>query len=187
MYRLILSVVALLPFTLLSPASSAQGQWDRDRGGYGTYQDTCTDAHWDGSVLSARCQKRDGGWRNTSIDSRNCGGQILNLDGRLSCGEATNGYQGPNGQYDQRPPYDDRGYYGDNRGYYGRTNQGWEGGLPPGDYKLTCQDMRVEGDHLYASCEKRNGDWRRTSLDFDRCSSPIVNDNGRLRCTGGHQ
>ena len=183
MYRLILCMVALVPFGLLSPASSAQGQWDRDRdrGGYGTgtYQDTCTDAHWDGSVLSARCQKQDGGWRNTSIDSRNCGGQILNIDGRLACGQPDNGYQGQNRPYEQgyqRPPYDDRGY--------GRTNQGWEGGLPPGDYKLTCQDMRVDGDRLSASCQKRNGDWRRTSLDFDHCSSPIVNDNGHLTCTG---
>src|ERR1700740_474987 len=102
MYRLILGVVALLPFGLLSPAASAQGQWDRDRdrGGPGTYQDTCTDAHWGGSVLSARCQKRDGGWRNSSIDSRNCNGQILNIDGHLSCGAANYGYQ-------DRPYYDD--------------------------------------------------------------------------------
>jgi hypothetical protein len=179
MYRLILGVVALLPFGLLSPAASAQGQWDRDRdrGGPGTYQDTCTDAHWDGSVLSARCQKRDGGWRNSSIDSRNCNGQILNIDGHLSCGAADYGYQDR--------PYQDRPYYDDDRGYGERTNQGyWEGGLPPGDYKLTCQDMHVDGDRLFASCQKRNGDWRRTSLDFDRCSSPIVNDNGHLTCTG---
>jgi len=185
LYRLVLCAVALLPFAF----SSAQAQWDRDRyyrGGYGngTYQDTCTDARWDGSILSARCQKRDGGWRTSSIDSRSCGGQILNLDGRLACGEATDQYQGYG-----RPPYDDRR---DDRPYYdwdydrgrdyGYTNQGWRGGLPPGDYQLTCQNMRVEGDKLYATCEKRNGGWRETKLDFDRCSSPIANDNGRLTC-----
>ncbi|HLW53707.1 MAG TPA: CVNH domain-containing protein [Candidatus Angelobacter sp.] len=185
MYRIILCAVALLPFGLLSPAAAAQGQWDHDRdhyqggqgnyGGPGSFQDSCTDAHWDGSVLYARCQKRDGGWRNTSIDSRNCGAQILNLDGRLSCGQADNGY----------PNNDARAYdrqYDNNRGYYG--GQANQGGLPPGDYQLTCQDMRINGDRLYASCQKRDGRWRNTSLDdFDRCNSPIVNDNGRLRCS----
>lgn len=183
MHRLILCAVALFSLAVLSPAGSAQGQWDRDRdrsqGGPGTYQDTCTDTHWEGSVLYARCQKQDGGWRNSSIDSRNCGGQILNLNGRLACGEATNGYQqGPYGQA-APPPYDNRGY-GYDRGPVAQGN--WQGGLPPGDYQLTCQNMRVDGDHLSATCEKRNGGWRDTTLDFDRCSSPIVNDNGNLRC-----
>jgi hypothetical protein len=184
MYRLILSLAAMLPFALLGPIASAQGQWDRDRsyGGTGTYQDTCTDARWNGSVLSARCQRQDGGWRNSSIDTRNCSGQVLNINGHLSCGEANNGYNG----YQNRPyDNDDRPYYNGDRGYREGTNQGyWEGGLPPGDYKLTCQDMQVDGDRLSASCQKRNGEWRRTSLDFDRCSSPIVNDNGHLTCTG---
>lgn len=181
MYRLFLSV-ALLSFAMLSPASWAQGQWNRGDnpyGGPGTYQDTCTDAQWDGSVLYARCQREDGSWHRTAIDSRNCGGQILNLNGNLRCGQATNGY------YQEAPPsgygrYDNGRY---NQGYNGPYPQaGWQGGLPSGDYQLTCQNMRIDGDRLFASCQKRNGDWRNTSLDFDRCDSPIVNDNGRLKC-----
>jgi len=171
MYRLILCAVALIQFALLSSASSAQGRSDRDFGGPGTYTDTCTDAHWDGSILYARCQRMDGGWRNSSIDSRNCRAQILNLDGYLSCGQATSGYQ--QGPYDNH----DSGRPG------GPFQGGWRGGLPPGDYKLTCQDMHVAGNRLYATCQRRNGSWHGTSLYFDRCSSPIVNNDGNLRCT----
>lgn len=189
MYRMLLSTVALLSFAVLSPAGSAQGQWDRggnSYGGPGTYQDTCTDAHWDGSVLYARCQREDGSWHTTSIDSRNCGGQILNLNGNLRCGQATNGYyqQGPNppayGGYNNGP-YNNGPY--NNQGYNGAYPQGnWQGGLPPGDYQLTCQNIHVDGDNLRATCQKRDGGWRNTHMDFDHCNSPIVNDNGHLRC-----
>lgn len=197
MHRLVLCVAALVPLGLLSPAVSAQ--WDRDhdrdRGNYGTvYQQTCTDAHWEGSVLRARCQKQDGGWRDTSIDSRTCGGQILNIDGRLSCGAPANEYQGQAPYQQAPPPYPqaapyppppgERGYMRppDDQGYNGPAD-GWQGGLPPGDYQLTCQNIRVDGDKLYASCQKRDGEWRNSRLDFDDCRSPIINDNGRLRCS----
>jgi len=179
MRRFLLRAIAtLLPVFLLGPAALAQNRgYDRgDNQGYGngTYQDTCQKIRWDGSVLYAQCQTRDGGWRNTSIDSRDCGGQILNLNGRLACGEA--GYQ--QGNHDRDHGYNDRGYNG-GPGYQGNG----EGGLPPGDYRLTCQDMRMDGDRLEARCEKRNGGWRRTSLDdVQRCSSPIVNNNGHLTC-----
>jgi len=57
--------------------------------------------------------------------------------------------------------------------------------LPRGDYKQTCRDERVDGDRLFARCQKRDGGWRDTSLDYRRCTSPIVNDNGNLRCDQG--
>lgn len=184
MRRFLLRVIAtLIPILLLGPAALAQNRpYDRDYNqgyGNGTYQDTCQNVRWDGSVLHAQCQTSDGGWRNSSIDSRNCGGgQILNINGRLACGQVNNGYQQPYG-YQQAPngrPYD----YDRDRGY---ANQGWQGGLPPGDYQLTCQNMSMNGDRLEARCEKRDGGWRNTSLDdVQRCSSPIVNNNGRLSC-----
>jgi hypothetical protein len=179
MRRFLLRAIAtLIPVFLLGLAALAQNRPD-DRGynqsyGTGDYRDTCQHVRWDGTMLYAQCQTRDGDWRNTSIDSRDCGGQILNLNGRLACGQA--GYQQePNGR-----PYDndrDRGY---DRGSNGGN---WQSGLPPGDYQLTCQDMRMDGDRLEARCEKRNGGWRSTSLDdVQRCNSPIVNNNGRLSC-----
>lgn len=55
--------------------------------------------------------------------------------------------------------------------------------VPDGGYRQTCRDIHVAGDALQASCQKRNGKWRNTSLrDFRRCSSSIENDNGKLVC-----
>jgi len=55
--------------------------------------------------------------------------------------------------------------------------------VPQGAYISTCRDVHIEGDHLNATCEKRNGEWKRTSLgDFQRCHSEIVNVNGNLSC-----
>ncbi len=55
--------------------------------------------------------------------------------------------------------------------------------VPDGSYRQTCRDEHVEGDRLYARCERRNNDWRNTSLKhFDRCRGEITNVNGRLEC-----
>jgi hypothetical protein len=146
---------------------------DRDHGrynngqygyGYGTYTDTCRDIRQNGNRIDATCQKKDGGWRNTSLDNADqCGGQIVNIDGHLRCGGTggnNNGYYNyPNGQY--------------NNGY----------GSPGGTYVETCRDIRNSGDRIDATCQKRDGGWRRTSLDnASQCRSQIINDNGRLRC-----
>jgi CVNH domain len=172
----ILSVMASMAIAFaFAPASPAQ-----EGVPYGSYQQTCQDIRSNGDRLSARCQRVDGGWNDTSLDFRNCRGEVVNDNGNLRCG-------GENRGYDNRDAYDNRGYdnraydnhgYGDNRGY-GRG----EGGLPRGDYKRTCRNMSVNGDRLYATCEKVDGGWRSTSLKhFDRCQSMIVNDNGSLRC-----
>jgi len=40
----------------------------------------------------------------------------------------------------------------------------------------------VNGNELQASCQKRNGGWRNTSLNnFGQCRD-IENDNGKLKC-----
>lgn len=122
----------------------------------GTYQRTCQDINFNGARLSARCQSDDGGWRHTSLDYRNCGGrEVTNDNGNLRCAG------------------------GHPRGYAG----GWQGGLPPGDYKRTCQNIRVNGNKMYATCQTADGGWHDTSLnDFNQCRSPIANNNGNLRC-----
>ena len=121
-------------------------------GGWASYQQTCRDIRNDGSVLRATCQKVDGSWRSTSLDTRSCRNQIVNEDGHLRC--AAGGGPG-----------------------YG------VGGIPPGDYRLTCENIRVNGQRLDASCKKEDGSWRQTSLDnFYRCGNRISNVDGRLRC-----
>ena len=55
--------------------------------------------------------------------------------------------------------------------------------LPPGSYRESCRDFTVENRRLEARCRRRNGDWRDTAIDLDRCKKPILNDDGRLACS----
>jgi CVNH domain len=153
MRRAFTSVVSAVMFMLLIQGTTCLAQ-----GGlpYGTYRQTCQNININGNTLSAHCQKVDGGWRNSSIDYRSCrGSEIINENGNLRCGSGEGGY-----------------------GYHGGA-----GSLPPGDYKRTCRDMRVNGSKLYATCQTGDGGWHDTSLNnFNLCHRPIVNDNGSLRC-----
>lgn len=59
-------------------------------------------------------------------------------------------------------------------------------GRPYGSYVLTCRNIMKRGDRLDAVCETGDGRWRRTSLrNIDRCTGPIVNDDGNLACSRG--
>src|SRR5262249_61953097 len=70
----------------------------------GDYQQTCQDIRMNGSILEARCQKRDGDLRTTSLDMRGCRGQgnVINDNGNLRCGEGYGGaYASGYGDYQQ--------------------------------------------------------------------------------------
>lgn len=126
----------------------------------GDYKQTCQNMRSDGARVYATCQKRNGGWRKTSLNYRGCRGPVINDDGNLRCGQGGSGYGYSNGAYG-----------------------GWQGQLPPGDYKRTCQNMRVNGDRLDATCQSRGGGWHDTSLNnVYACRTGIVNDDGNLRC-----
>src|SRR5215813_6080101 len=57
------------------------------------------------------------------------------------------------------------------------------GSVPSGTYQETCRDMRVDADTLIATCQKRDGTWRNTSLrHYNDCRGQIENDDGNLRC-----
>jgi CVNH domain len=166
-------ILAILGATVLMLALTLAGQ--AQGAPYGSYQQTCREIRSDDDRLSARCQRADGGWNDTSLDFRNCRGEVINDNGNLRCG----------GDGDNRG-YENRGYRdrdADNRADDHRGYGRWEGGLPPGDYKRTCRNMSVSDDRLYATCERVDGGWKNTTLrHFDRCQSKIVNDNGNLRC-----
>jgi hypothetical protein len=55
---------------------------DRDRD---SYRQTCQDVRQAGNTLKAKCQKVDGGWRNTSLKNFNNCRNIVNEDGHLRC------------------------------------------------------------------------------------------------------
>lgn len=55
--------------------------------------------------------------------------------------------------------------------------------VPNGSYLATCQNVRVEGDLLKASCSRRNGDRADTSISVSGCAGvDIFNRNGNLMC-----
>jgi CVNH domain len=146
--------VAAIMAVLFTEGTTSQAQAGLPNG---SYRQTCQDIRLDGNMLKARCQKVDGGWRNTSLDYRGCGGQVINDNGYLRCGPG--------------------GYYGGGRPPYAG------GALPPGSYKRTCQNMRMEDNKLIGYCLKADGGWRNTSLNnVNQCKTQIVNDDGNLRC-----
>jgi len=138
---------------IASNFSGAPAPWQGGRPP-GDYQRTCRDIRYNGNLLTDSCQKRDGGWRASSLDYRGCRGPVINDDGYLRCGEG-----GP-----------------------GHGNVG-AGGVPRGDYKLTCNNIRMDGTELVANCQKRDGGWRTSKVDNAYQCRNIVNDDGRLVCS----
>jgi CVNH domain len=141
----------------------------------GGYAQTCQEIRTNGTTLEAKCQTRDGNWSQTSLQNFNqCTGGIENDNGRLVCNKGNNNgqdYRYGNQQGDRH----DNGHhrYGDR-----------ENGTPYGGYTQTCQDIRTSGNTLQANCQKRNGKWKQSSLrNFNRCSSEIENNNGKLVCS----
>ncbi len=136
------------------PIHNNNGQLTCNQGGGGNnwlppgnYKNSCTNIRVEGNMLQARCERRDGSSRFTSIDYENCYSDITNQNGRLTCGQ---------------------------RHHHNM--------LPRGSYKQSCRDLSVNGDILSAECQKRNGNWRWTSIDFGDCYGDVVNHNGRLIC-----
>jgi len=142
----------------------------------GSYRQTCRDVSVRGSTLYATCQDQGGNWRNTELrDFDRCNGEIQNLNGNLSC----SGGNGPGGYYGDRDR--DRDHDRDRDRDRDRYGNGYNG--PPGSYTQTCQNIQVDGNTLRASCQKRNGKMKNTSLRNFRGCRDIQNDNGKLRCT----
>lgn len=120
----------------------------------GSYRMTCYGARMNGGTLSATCMDAYNNRRGSSIAAGNCrGGDIANLNGRLSCA------RGGNGQ-------------GGNNGY-----------VPGGSYQQTCDSAYVSGGTLHARCADQNGYSKRSAINTNSCQGrDIANDGGRLVC-----
>jgi hypothetical protein len=57
----------------------------------GSWRLSCRNARIYGSMLYAQCRDYSGAWRDTSLDLRNCEGDVRNSNGRLSCGYGGSG------------------------------------------------------------------------------------------------
>ena len=56
-------------------------------------------------------------------------------------------------------------------------------GVPQGTYLQSCENVRVRGDTLVATCRTGNGREQRTALRaVDRCVGDIGNNHGMLQC-----
>jgi len=163
---LAVAVLALV-FGTATPAVAQPG---------GSYQQTCRNIGVRGSTLHAECQNTGGGWQSTELrDYNRCRGEIQNINGNLQC--TGDNRRGP-GDYDHDRDRDrDHDHDGDRDRDHDRYN-----GAPRGSYYQTCQNVQVNGNTLTASCQKKNGKLRNTSLhNYQQCRD-IENDNGKLRC-----
>ena len=155
----------------------------------GSYQQTCRNIGVRGSTLYADCQNTGGGWQSTQLrDYNRCRGEIQNINGSLQCTGDNRGGYGPNdgrdGRGDDRGRDADRGRDRDHDhdGDRDRDHDRDRDRYPRGSYSQTCQNIQVNGNTLTATCQKRNGKTRNSSLrNYQQCRE-IENDNGKLRC-----
>ncbi len=175
----------------------------------GSYKNSCRDIKVQGKKLKASCENRNGKWKQTSINYKNCNRDIWNDNGELSCSKK-NGSKLPKGSYKNscKDSYTEGGrLYSkcENRNgkwkntsiNYKKCNKnisndngklvcgsagGGSGKLPPGSYKDSCKNIYKEGNVLEAECRNKNGKWKHTSIRFKNCKNGLWNDNGKLRC-----
>ena len=57
--------------------------------------------------------------------------------------------------------------------------------LPPGSYKDTCRSVSVLGGTLTAQCQRVDGSWKNTAIQYHDCEGGITNENGNLTCKHG--
>jgi hypothetical protein len=126
----------------------------------GSYADSCRNVRYDGDALTATCRRQDGAWRNTWLpNAGDCEGNIVNDNGQLECA------------------------FGRERD----VDRNDSDGGPSGPYERSCTNIRMEGYTLKATCQRNDGSWRWSELEYAYdCDDRIRNSNGRLVCRGGY-
>jgi hypothetical protein len=57
------------------------------------------------------------------------------------------------------------------------------GRMPGGSWSQTCRNGNIQNGQLYASCQKTNGKWKDSSIDYRSCrDNQVANNDGRLVC-----
>lgn len=129
---------------------------DRDWLPRGSYRNSCRNISIERGTLTADCRDNFGRYRYTELPGYRSCDDIINSNGILRC---------------RRTDNNDDDDYGDGR-------------LPGGSWRNSCQNGRVYGDVLYATCRDRNGDWRASTLDLRYCRRDVINHDGKLVCGG---
>lgn len=120
----------------------------------GTWKSTCRDGYVRGSIFYAQCNTGEGPSWHSSS---------LNLN------DCPNRLVGNNA-----------GNLVCQRG----LDSGYPSTLPPGSWRTTCRNGRLEGSMLYAECYD-GSTWRQASYDLRRCHGSLGNNHGVLYCTTG--
>ncbi|HKV93645.1 MAG TPA: hypothetical protein VJW20_13945, partial [Candidatus Angelobacter sp.] len=149
----------------------------------GSYQQTCRDIGVRGSTLYARCKDTNNEWRDTQLqDYGRCRGEIQNLNGSLQCTGDNGGYADHDRDRDRDHDHDadhdrdrdhdhDADHDRDRDHDNDRDRDRYNNGIPRGSYAQTCQNVTIAGNTLRASCQKKNGKWKNTSLNnYNRCN-----------------
>lgn len=119
----------------------------------GSWSASCNNARIEGDDLVAVCRDRRGNGVLTRLDMDNC----------------------PSG-----PVVNNDGQLTCSGGY---TTTARSYGLPPGPWRSSCNDPKIEGDTLHAYCRRPEGGNLRSSIDLDKCPGQRVrNLNGTLVC-----
>ena len=173
----------------------------------GSYKESCRDFHVVGGNLTANCENEKGQWIFSKIYIDSCAGDIWNEDGNLKCKQRP-APPAPSGSYknsckDIEVKGDrlkakcekkngnwnntsinykkcDRDIWNDNGELTCKKKQSSK--LPSGSYKNSCRDAYTEGKRLYAECQRRDGSWKKSSINYKNCNKNISNDNGNLIC-----
>ncbi len=58
--------------------------------------------------------------------------------------------------------------------------------VPSGSYQQSCNNLRMNGSTLSASCTAANGQRVYSSLNVNGCNGDIANNNGHLTCNGNY-
>jgi CVNH domain len=177
----------------------------------GSYKNTCRGMQIGAGILSGQCQKADGSWKAAQLLYKDCEGDISNNNGVLTCRHKPKPAKPlPKGSYKQTCKDTSmegkwlhakcqkiNGSWNNTSIKYADCNKdiwnnngvltcgGGTSSLPKGSYKQTCKDAYVDGNWLYAKCQKTNGSWYSTSIKYSSCNKDISNSNGTLTCGGG--
>jgi hypothetical protein len=168
----------------------------------GSYRQSCNSVRDDGRQITAECRDVRGRYNPTSLDYRNCQGDIGNNNGQLVCngGRPGSGWGGGDrpGNGGDRPGYggdrpgngngwDRPGNGNGNGGGGGRPGNNWGGNnggrLPGGSWLQSCRNADMRGTVLTAECRSINKKWRETRIDTRSCRGDAIgNMDGRLFC-----
>src|SRR5262249_5926266 len=205
------AIVALACAAMMDGVGFAQEAMGSGKLPPGSWSQSCRKGYTDKGWLYAQCQRRDGNWRDASIDMRSCpNGRFGNDNGRLVC--ESGGGRLPPGSWSQtcRNGYVQGGWvYAECQ----RKNGNWRnanaalgsrpggglaqgkrsvvcerggGKLPSGSWSQSCRNGYVNGNWMTAQCRQRDGNWTYANLDLRSCQGgPVGNNNGRLFCESG--